>query len=464
VTSETPNRRTAGERPLHVAILARAVHRMHGYGGLERHVFDLVRHLLNRDIDVTLITRTPAGRTATAPRAGRPRSGRAGDVSRSETWTGSLAHEVFGDRAPRLRLVPYRTFPFAGRRGTTVIDRSTAYLLFGYRAGRLAARLAVGGEVDLVHGLGASALGYALRKLPGTGMVPFIFNPQGLEEFGGADRRFGGAPLKRVAYLPLQWAVRRCARAADRVVATDRTLVPLVQRLLRVEHERIALVPNAIDLAECERLASQSDGARMRAAHGIAPGDALLLSVGRLEENKGFHVLIRALAKLVDQTWRWVLVGDGPFRPTLERLISSHHLESRVVMAGRVPERDLHGWYEAATLFVHPTLYEGSSLVTLEAMAHRRPVLATSAGGLPDKVTPGVTGWLVQPGDEASLAVALLDALRQGDRLQDMGNAGRSLAAREFSWPVVADRMVQLYGELAIRETSSALRRMPDLH
>ena len=48
----------------------------------------------------------------------------------------------------------------------------------------------------------------------------------------------------------------------------------------------------------------------------------------------------------------------------------------------------LHAWYDAADLFVHPTRYEGSSLVTLEAMLHRRPVLATRAGGLPDKVIP----------------------------------------------------------------------------
>ncbi len=56
------------------------------------------------------------------------------------------------------------------------------------------------------------------------------------------------------------------------------------------------------------------------------------------------------------------------------------------MLVGRAEDSDLHAWYEAATLFVHPTLYEGSSLVTLEAMAHRRAVVATSAGGLPDKV------------------------------------------------------------------------------
>ena len=269
--------------------------------------------------------------------------------------------------------------------------------------------------------------------------------------------------MKRPAYLPLRWAVRRCARAADRVVATDRTLIPAVHRFLRVEHERIALVPNAIDLSECDRLADETAGTRIRAAHGIGQEDQLLLSVGRLEENKGFHVLVRALARLVDQPWRWALVGDGPFRSALERLIASHRLQTRVMMTGRIPERDLHAWYEAATLFVHPTLYEGSSLVTLEAMAHRRPVLATSAGGLPDKVVDGVTGWLVQPGDHEALAEALVRALRLRDRLRELGDAGRSLVAREFSCSVAADTTVRLYGALLTERGSSCLRPTPDL-
>ncbi|MCK7518664.1 MAG: glycosyltransferase family 4 protein [Ignavibacteriales bacterium] len=55
-------------------------------------------------------------------------------------------------------------------------------------------------------------------------------------------------------------------------------------------------------------------------------------------------------------------------------------------MGGRLHDAPLHAWYEAASIFVHPTRYEGSSIVTLEAMSHRRPVVATTAGGLPDKV------------------------------------------------------------------------------
>jgi glycosyltransferase involved in cell wall biosynthesis len=423
--AETLPRPVPTARPiLRVAVLARAVYPWHGYGGLERHVYDLVRHLVRRGISVTLVTRPPAA----ALRAGE----REGPAGCSTIW------------------VPYRTFPFAGRRGTTVLDRSTAYPWFGYRAGRMVARLQAAGQFDLVHGLGASALGYAqARARDPAGTAPFVFNPQGLEEFGGTGRRFGGSRLKAWAYGPLQIAVRSCARAADCVLATDRAIVPTVRDQLRVPPERIRVVPNAIDVEDCDQLADAAAGRGVRGELAVPEGEPLLVSVGRLEKNKGFHVLARALAHLRSARWRWVLVGAGPYGPTLERLVRALDLDTRVTFTGRVDARTLHAWYEAATLFVHPTLYEGSSLVTLEAMAHRRAVVATSAGGLPDKVRPGVTGWLVEPGSPDALAGAIREALAADAALERMGLAGRALVEAQFAWPVVADQLIAVYRELA---------------
>lgn len=415
-----------GDVPLRVAVVTRAIAPVHGHGGLERHVHDLVGHLARLGVTVTVITRPP-----------RPEQAALVD--------GGMAT----DGAARWIVVPYWTFPFAGRRGTTVIDRSTAYPLFGYRAGRAAARLVRSGEVDLVHAFGASALGYAWqRRRPQPPAAPFVLNPQGLEEFGGTGQPFAGSPLKRWAYLPLQAAVRASARAADCVIATDRSIEPTIRRALGVAADRVRLVPNAVDLDLCDRLAGPTDGVRLRASLELDAEEALLVSVGRIEQNKGFQVLIRALASLDRPRWRWVLVGDGPFRPRLEREIAAAGLAASIRLAGRVDDRTLHAWYEAATLFVHPTLYEGSSLVTLEAMAHRRAVVATRAGGLPDKVVPGVTGWLVEPGQPEPLARALQEALESRARLPAMGESARLLVENQFAWPRVATRLVEVYREL----------------
>jgi glycosyltransferase involved in cell wall biosynthesis len=396
---------------------------LHGVGGLERSVYDLVRFLSRSGVEATLVT---------AP----PREGRMAD-----------------DVHPGLRAVyvPYRTFPLAGRRGTTVIDRSTAYPIFGLRAGRIAADLAQTGSIDIVHGFGASVLGYARRRREFP--VPLVLNPQGLEEFGATDP--SRARLKRAAYLPLRKAVLACARAADRIIATDRALQPAVERHLRAPRDRIAVIPNGVDVQALDLLATPDAGARVRSSAGIAADEAVLLSTGRIEKNKGFHVLADALGAMrlhggpaAVQKWRWVLAGDGPYRTALEKTIDRAGIRDRTILVGRVDDRVLHAWYEAATLFVHPTLYEGSSLVTLEVMAHRKAVVATRAGGLPDKIKPGVNGWLVEPGKADALAAALSGALSNPSRLPEMGLSGRAVVEAEFDWAVLVDQYVQLYRQL----------------
>jgi glycosyltransferase involved in cell wall biosynthesis len=420
-------------RGLRVAVVARSVAPLHGLGGLERSVFDLVRYLASHEVMVTLITRPPEAR--------RTRQG-------ADPHEGATARDIDPRIVPIY--VPYRTFPLAGRRGTTVLDRSTAYPVFGLHAGRTALRLVRDERIDLVHGFGASVLGYARAKP--SAPAPLVLNPQGMEEFGGTDP--SRARLKRAAYLPLRRAVVACAAAADAVVATDRALEPGVRTHLHVPQQRIRVIPNALDLAVVDRLATCDAGLAVRRRAGIPPEAPIVLSVGRLERNKGFDVLAAALGALhghggsLAAGWRWVLVGDGPHRSRLERAVRAAGIASHVVFAGRTEDAELHAWYEAAALFVHPTLYEGSSLVTLEAMAHRRAVVGTTAGGIPDKVRPGVNGWLVPPGDAAALAAAVSGALGDRERLLAFGSAGRAIVEEEFSWATAGAATLALYREL----------------
>jgi len=413
-------------RPLSVAVVARAVMPLHGFGGLERSVHDLVRHLAQSGVNVTLIV-PPA----------------------SPVMRQSVV-DPFASPHVRVRHVPYVTFPLANRRGTTVLDRSTAYLLYGWRAGRLALSLASAGEVDLIHGHGASVLGSALSA---KRLVPLVLNPHGLEEFGAAGTVSSRA--KYLAYAPLRWAVRRAARAADRIIATDASLEPVIARHLKPRAGQMVTVPNGIDLVAMSAFAGPADGPLIRQRHGITAGETVLLSVGRLEHNKGFDVLAQALGRaggpgsaLQATGWRWVIVGAGPHRQAIEREAAARQISAHVLFAGRATDRDLHAWYEAASIFVHPTRYEGSSLVTLEAMAHRRPIIATVAGGLPDKVRPGVNGWLVEPNDVDALAHAVEEAASQPSLLADMGARSRAIVEREFSWSVLVGRQIALYETL----------------
>jgi glycosyltransferase involved in cell wall biosynthesis len=421
-------------RPLRVAVVARAVMPLHGVGGLERSVRDLVCHLAARGVHVTLIAPPPP------------------PVQRR------TVADPFASPLIALRPVRYVTFPFGSRRGTTILDRSTAYPVYGYRAGRAALALVRAGDVDVVHGFGASVLGYAgprqrmRAQRRGGATAPLVMNPQGLEEFGATAPQ-AQPRLKRLGYLPLRMAVRRCARGADRIIATDAALAPMVVRHLRPRRGQLHTIPNGIDLPEAAALAGPADGAVVRQRHGIGPNALVLLSVGRLEHNKGLDVLAAALARASSHAalgdgWRWVIVGAGPHRREIERIVEVHRLSPHVLFAGRAGDADLHAWYEAASIFVHPTRYEGSSLVTLEAMAHRKPVIATRAGGLPDKVRPGENGWLVEPEQPDALAAAIVDAASAPARLHAMGAASRAIVERQFAWTSIVDQHIALYEKL----------------
>jgi len=306
------------DRPLRVAVVGRSIYGLHAVGGLERALYELVRHHLSDGWEVTLITR-PADGEAASP----------------DAWNVLASRSNF-----TLRTVPYRTFPFAGRRGTTVADRSTAYPLFGYRAGQDAARLVAQGRIDLVHSAGASGFGYAYAHQGAGGpRAPLVLNPHGLEEFGDAHGEFAGHPLKGLAYAPLRRVVRATAAAADAVIATDAGLRPVVVRHLGVDPARVHVIPNGLDLVEGAGRVDVTEGRALRQAQGIDPRDTVLLSVGRLEANKGFLDLVQVLATLRESSWRWVLIGDGPERQEIEDALGRAALRDRVTLAGRVDDR-----------------------------------------------------------------------------------------------------------------------------
>jgi glycosyltransferase involved in cell wall biosynthesis len=219
-----------------------------------------------------------------------------------------------------------------------------------------------------------------------------------------------------------------------------------VLRNLGVHERKVALVPNAVDLAEIDREVPPID-------FSVPRDSRVLLSVGRLESNKGFSYLARALAQIrqiqkTPKNFVWLLAGEGPEREKLEEEIESQGLSPNARLLGRVGDDTLHALYERCDLFVHPTLYEGSSMVTLEAMAHRKAVVATRVGGIPDKIADGENGLLVPPGDAGALAEAVSEALRVPERLAAWGSRSRAVVEERFDWSRRAAELLHLYEEI----------------
>jgi len=143
--------------------------------------------------------------------------------------------------------------------------------------------------------------------------------------------------------------------------------------------------------------------------------------------------------------WRWLLVGQGKEREALEQQARALGIAGHVTFAGKLDDTELHSLYEEVDLVVHPTLYEGSSLVTLEAMIHRRPIVASAAGGIPDKVFDDRNGYLARPGDVDELVTKIGMALDARARWPAWGEESVHIVRTTFDWPVVARRTLAEY-------------------
>jgi glycogen synthase len=412
-------------RPPRVAMLARVVFPLHGYGGIERHVFHLVTHLTRLGAQVTLfVQEAEASRCA------------AGDAA-TRAITCGLARVVY------LRY-DYTT-PLLPPNG--VIGRQFNYPWYTWQLGLAVAQAARRGAFDLVHSQGLCAAGYGFIRSrdPLLGRLPFVANPHGMEEFRTPDWR------KWLAYAPFRALYAYGHRVADRAIATDACTQDDLPRYLGVDRQRVVVIPSAIDVDECLGYVRPALRQALRERLGLDQCDLSLLSVGRLERNKGFHVLIAALAHLRERLpprWRWLLVGSGKERAALEAQARQAGIAEQIAFVGRLDDDELHSLYEEVDLVVHPTLYEGSSLVTLEGMVHRKPMIASAAGGIPDKVFDGRNGYLVRPGDVDDLTAKLGLALNQQGQWPAWGAESERIVRTTFDWPIVARRTLALYGEL----------------
>lgn len=415
-------------------MLARVVFPLHGFGGIERHVFHLVTHLARLGARVTLYVQHP-----TAEDAGLKIEDRAVALDSPS----SILHPEFLPGVEKVTFLRYDyTSPLL--RPNSIAGRQINYPWYTWQLGRLVAAAARRGEYDVVHAQGLCAAGYGAIRARDQLLrrVPFLANPHGLEEYRTPDWR------KWLAYTPFRALYSYGTRSADRAIATDACTQGDLPHYLGVDPRRVVVIPSAIDVDECASWTDPVLGAALRERFGLAQADLTLLSVSRLERNKGYHVLAEALARLrgrLPPRWRWLLVGQGKERQALEAQARALGIAEHVTFAGKLSDTELHSLYEQIDMFVHPTLYEGSSLVTLEAMLHHRPVVASDAGGIPDKVFPGRNGLLVRPGDVADLAEKLAAALVARAQWPAWGEQSERIVREVFDWPVVARRTLAEY-------------------
>ena len=351
----------------------------------------------------------------------------------------------------RLRL---RDLPYAGR----------SYYFRGY-ASRHASRFRREG-VALVNIHNNSQWIPILRRALPTAPIVLHMHCEWLAEIPHAD---GLARLRQV----------------DRVLGVSEQIARQIRERFPEEADKVGVLHHGIDTSafpsvDETRALRGAEVEALRRRLGLGSGPVVLF-LGRISPEKGLHVLVEALPRLLERVPDAQVVLCGAFAglrsplPSRDRReLAGHPPEWRayhpqqlqrlaapygrhVVFAGRISPAELPLVYALADVYVQPSLFEAFGLPVAEAMASGLPVVGSDAGGIPEQIENGVTGYLVPYGDSAALAGALARVLCDPSLGVALGRAARERVRRLATWDLAAEQLAAVFREL-LEPTRSTMR------
>ncbi len=289
-------------------------------------------------------------------------------------------------------------------------------------------------EFDVVHdnqGLGYGLLPVA-RRLP---VVGTIHHPISVDRRLELERARGLRKVTLRRWYAFTRMQRRVARRLPKLLTVSENSRRDIAADLGLPPSRLSVVTLGVNSEV------------FRPVEGRRNGHVVMATASADVPLKGVATLLEAMARVRARRANAELVVVGRPRPNGDtgRLVARLGLDGAVRFVGGVPEAELVDLYSQATLAVVPSLYEGFSLPAVEAMACGVPLIATTAGALPEVV--GQAGLLVPPGDSEALAAALLRLLDDEPLRRTLGADGRRRVLEGFSWARTAERTVDVYRE-----------------
>ncbi len=289
------------------------------------------------------------------------------------------------------------------------------------------ARLAARRRYDVNHTHFLVPTGLLARLLKGWSGLPYVVTVHGSDVPGYNPDRFG---LQHRVLGPLwQWI----ANAADEVISPSQYLRELVHK--RSPDQPVSVIPN---------------GFRYERFRADGPKERRILLVSRMLPRKGVQYLLAALPQLDLRGFEVDIVGDGPYLPTLRQMAEELGLPVRFWGWLDNASSELKELYERASIFAFTSEAENFPTVLLEAMAAGHAIVTSNGTGCPEVV--GDAALLVPPRRPDALAEALGRLVQDDELRARLGAAARARVEREFGWPTIARRHLELYRELSDRQ------------
>lgn len=242
-----------------------------------------------------------------------------------------------------------------------------------------------------------------------------------------------------------------------------------VKTVFQVPQDKIAVLPNGVDpLAFAGTDEKAAD--EVRARYGLGR-DKVIFFVGRLVHEKGAHLLVQAMPKILRyyHDAKAVIAGKGPEEGYLRNLVGALGLEGRVVLTGFIDDQTRNALYKAAACAVVPSIYEPFGITALEAMAAGTPVIVADTGGLGETVKHSINGWKFYTGNVNSLADSVLHLLHRPDVARILAKTAYHDVLTTYSWKTIAQGTRDLYRAVVEERRRSDWQtprdlRIPEVH
>jgi glycosyltransferase involved in cell wall biosynthesis len=231
---------------------------------------------------------------------------------------------------------------------------------------------------------------------------------------------------------------------AWKVICCSQYMVSHVKWAFGLPDDKLVMVPNGVNPQVYEKIQGQ-EGSQFRARFSL-PEEKLVLFVGRLVYEKGAHVLINAIPKILSRVnAKFVIVGSGYMRDQLLNIVKSMGLDHKVMFTGFVDEETLLRLQTCADVSVVPSLFEPFGIVALEAMAAKSAVVVSDTGGLGEIVEHDVTGAKVYPNNVDSLAWGITEVLTDDAYRNRLRENAYKRILEKYDWDKIARQTKQIY-------------------
>jgi glycosyltransferase involved in cell wall biosynthesis len=291
-------------------------------------------------------------------------------------------------------------------------------------------------KIDIIHAYWIIPQGIVASAA--CGKVPLIISGMGSDIFYGLNNAF------------FRFLQKKALNKAKKIIVTSTALKNELVSKLPETKEKVKIIPIGLDTdkfkptRKASELASKYKG-------------KILLTIGRLSEQKGIQYLLRALHHVIGEnpTVKLLIIGEGSYREELVRIIRELGLEKQVIFVGAVPHERIADYLSVADIFVFPSLSdkrfgtEAFGVVLLEALATKTPVVATNIGGIRDIIKHKKNGMLVEQKNAEQLGKAINYLFGNQEEAKRLGEEGYRFVRRHFDWNLIARELEQAYDKVS---------------